>query len=79
MPVLRKGSKGEAVKKLQEWLYLLGYDPKSTDGIFGPLTEKAVKAFQRDAGIAVDGIVGEITWTTMEASFPFTGAATPVG
>jgi peptidoglycan hydrolase-like protein with peptidoglycan-binding domain len=79
MPLLKKGSKGEAVRKLQGWLYQLGYIPGSTDGIFGPKTEKAVRAFQRDAGIAVDGIVGEITWTTMEASFPFTGEETPVG
>lgn len=81
MPVLKKGSKGEAVKKLQGLLYQLGYDlgDDGADGIFGPKTEKAVKAFQRNAGIEVDGIVGEITWTTIEESFPFEGEVSAGG
>jgi peptidoglycan hydrolase-like protein with peptidoglycan-binding domain len=79
MPVLKKGSKGEAVKRLQQSLYQLGYDPGTVDGIFGPKTESAVKAFQRSAGIDVDGIVGEITWTTIEESFPFEGEVSAAG
>lgn len=77
MPVLKKGSKGDAVKRLQEQLQQLGYLSGAIDGIFGPQTEKAVKAFQADNGLDVDGIAGEFTWMELEASHPFTGEATP--
>lgn len=67
-PVLRKGDRGQAVKELQEALKSLGYDPGPIDGVFGPRTEAAVKAFQRAAGIAVDGIVGPVTWSKLDAA-----------
>ena len=54
--VLTKGSRGEEVKKLQAALHLL------QDGIFGIVTEEAVKVFQKANGLKVDGIVGEKTW-----------------
>ena len=54
--ILRKGSCGEYVKKLQRALNLI------EDGKFGSLTEEAVKAFQRANGLKPDGIVGEKTW-----------------
>ena len=53
--VLKLGSKGNEVKVLQEKLNL------KADGIFGPLTEEAVKDFQRSNGLEVDGIVGADT------------------
>ena len=55
---LKKGSKGDDVKKLQERLTELGYDvgPAGTDGIFGPKTLEALKKFQEDYGMTVDGI-----------------------
>ena len=61
--LLRVGSRGADVKKLQEDLLKLGYKlPKyGADGSFGAETEAAVRAFQKDAGIAVDGIVGNET------------------
>ena len=68
-PVLRKGSKGEAVSRLQQGLYQLGYDPGTVDGIFGPNTERAVKEFQTNNGLDVDGIVGPRTWTALEEAF----------
>ena len=71
--LLKKGSKGEAVTELQGWLYQLGYNPGSTDGIFGPKTEKAVKAFQRDTDLQVDGIVGPATRASLENAIQFTG------
>ena len=57
--LLKIGSKGEDVKKLQEKLGL------SADGVFGPGTEKAVKKWQIDHDLAADGLVGEGTWSKM--------------
>lgn len=57
----RRGDQGEAIVKLQKDLAFLGYYKGGIDGDFGPLTEKAVMDFQRDAKIQVDGIFGPIT------------------
>jgi peptidoglycan hydrolase-like protein with peptidoglycan-binding domain len=62
MPLLKRGSRGEDVRRLQEALKRLGFDPGPIDGIFGPKTEAAVKAFQKKYGLVVDGIVGPQTW-----------------
>lgn len=59
MTTLKKGSRGEEVKTLQGKLNLIA------DGIFGPITEEAVKAFQKANGLTVDGIVGDKTWTKL--------------
>jgi len=59
MEILKLGSKGEDVKKLQEYLDL------KVDGEFGPMTERAVKDFQRKHIISVDGVVGKKTWEAM--------------
>ncbi len=48
-------------RDLQEKLSLLGYDPGPVDGSFGPKTRAAVKAFQTDAEIKIDGVVGRET------------------
>lgn len=53
--ILKLGSRGNEVKALQEKLNL------KADGIFGPITEEAVKDFQRANGLEVDGIVGADT------------------
>lgn len=65
---LRRGSVGEEVKKLQTALDELGYDlgKAGVDGILGPITEKAVKAFQEANGILADGIVGPDTLKALE-------------
>ena len=60
--VLKLGSRGNEVKVLQEKLNL------KTDGIFGPLTEEAVKDFQRSNGLEVDGIVGANTLSKLNLS-----------
>lgn len=67
---LRKGSKGEAVKKLQQRLMELGYTlPKyGADGDYGNETLAAVKAFQKDWGLKVDGIAGPETQKIMETA-----------
>lgn len=60
--VLKLGSRGNEVKALQEKLNL------KADGIFGPLTEEAVKDFQRSNGLEVDGIVGANTLSKLNLS-----------
>jgi peptidoglycan hydrolase-like protein with peptidoglycan-binding domain len=65
-PTLKKGSKGQAVKDLQEALKALGFDVGAVDGVFGKKTEDAVKAFQKLQGIDADGIVGPITWINID-------------
>ena len=67
-PTLKRGSKGDSVKELQEILDRLGYDlgKCGIDGDFGRATEKAVKAFQKNAGVGVDGIVGAATWAALD-------------
>jgi len=66
-PTLRKGSKGAYVTLLQKQLLDRGYSLGSwgADGDFGSATEKAVRAFQGDQGLAVDGIVGPKTWAAL--------------
>ena len=61
-PMLRTGSRGDAVRKLQELLNAKGYTCGSADGIFGSKTYAAVLAFQKANGLAADGIVGSLTW-----------------
>ena len=60
-PLVRPGSRGAEVVAIQTALRDLGYDPGPIDGIFGPLTERAVKALQKDHGLLVDGLVGNNT------------------
>lgn len=69
MPTLRKGSTGEYVTLMQTKLIQRGYDlnPYGADGKFGATTEKALKAFQKDAGLTADGICGAKTWTALES------------
>ena len=64
---LRKGSKGDTVRELQTMLLKLGYDlgPCGIDGDFGKATETAVRSFQSDHRLTVDGIVGKITWAEL--------------
>lgn len=56
LPTLRRGARGNDVKVLQTRLGI------TADGIFGPGTEAAVKAYQRSKGLVADGIVGTQTW-----------------
>lgn len=62
--VLRRGARGAAVAALQTALTARGH-PLAADGIFGPATERAVKAFQSRAGLAVDGIAGPATMAAL--------------
>jgi hypothetical protein len=69
-PTLRKGDSGPYVTLAQTELLQRGYDLGSygADGKFGQKTFDAVKAFQRDWGLAEDGIIGEKTWAMLEST-----------
>jgi hypothetical protein len=58
-PVLRQGARGEHVRTVQS---VVGV---AVDGVFGPRTDAAVKAFQRGRGLVADGIVGPATWRAL--------------
>ena len=62
--VLERGMKGSDVLELQRQLAELGYGVKP-DGVFGPETERAVKQFQADFNLTVDGIVGPKTFAVL--------------
>ncbi len=65
-PVLKEGSRGDDVVYLQRILIDLGYLTGVADGVFGPRTKDAVKAFQKAYGLTNDGIVGRLTWNKLE-------------
>lgn len=56
---LQRGSSGESVRYVQRALGI------QVDGVFGPMTHKAVKNFQASNGLKVDGIVGPLTWSKL--------------
>ena len=60
-PMLKSGSRGEDVKTVQRIL-----DLALVDGIFGPITDSAVKGLQRTEKLVVDGIVGPATWAALD-------------
>lgn len=55
-PILERSSKGVEVFKLQKFLNLTGYNCGDPDGDFGPKTETALKVFQADNALVVDGV-----------------------
>ena len=65
---LQKGSTGSEVKKLQQRLKELGYLKGSADGDFGDATEAAVRAFQAQNGLTVDGKAGSATLAKLNSS-----------
>lgn len=65
-PVLRRSSTGIDVEIIQGLLKDSGYYKSVVDQVFGQNTEAAVRAFQRDRQLLVDGIVGAKTWKAFE-------------
>ena len=59
MTTIKKGSRGDTVATLQRMLNLI------PDGVFGPITEEAVRAYQASHNLSVDGIVGPKTWASL--------------
>lgn len=64
--ILKLGASGEKVKEIQQWLTDYGYYKGNIDGEFGASTDKAVRDFQTESGLIVDGIVGNDTKKAME-------------
>ena len=67
-PTLRRGAVSTYVLVLQDALNVLGYTTYTLDGRFGANTERAVRAFQSNFGLSVDGIVGCNTWKKLTAA-----------
>jgi Putative peptidoglycan binding domain/D-alanyl-D-alanine carboxypeptidase len=68
-PQIQQGSKGDAVRLLQQTLktrYPLYAKNLTVDGDFGPKTKAAVVEFQRRSGLTADGIVGPKTWAALQ-------------
>ena len=86
--VLRRGSRGEDVERLQRTLRDAGFDVGEVDGKFGPRTEAALKAYQQANGLRADGRAGEDTFGAMGLEYigrrrrpqqPAGGAQSPGG
>jgi peptidoglycan hydrolase-like protein with peptidoglycan-binding domain len=67
LPVLKRGMRGGAVFALQALLIGYGYDlgKKGLDGSFGKATEAALKKYQHEHDLEVDGSCGRATWTSL--------------
>jgi len=66
-PVLRRGSRGLPVRRLQSRMTAVGFRLGGVDGRFDAKTEAAVRQLQRRADLVVDGIVGPKTWAVVNA------------
>ena len=73
LPLLKPGATGPAVESAQLLLIHRGYNcggrkflgRETPDGDFGPASEKAVRSFQTKAALAIDGILGPLTWEAL--------------
>jgi peptidoglycan hydrolase-like protein with peptidoglycan-binding domain len=63
-PLVRQGDQQHPVQTLQYLLRARGH-PVAVDGIFGPNTDGAVRAFQQQKNLSVDGVVGPNTWSAL--------------
>jgi peptidoglycan hydrolase-like protein with peptidoglycan-binding domain len=66
-PVLKVGSTGLPVRRLQSRMSAVGFDTGGVDGRFGAKTEAAVRKLQQDFNLSVDGVVGPQTWKVVDA------------
>ena len=65
-PTLKYGSQGGDVWDLQFRLKIIGYYNERMDGVYGYKTAQAVRKFQKDYGLKVDGVAGTQTWKTLK-------------
>jgi len=70
-PSLKRGDKGDAVMRVQKWLAENGAANVVPDGVFGPLTEKAVNRLYRAWGHAGHGKFGDVGWSIIEGKHPW--------
>lgn len=76
--LLRAGTRGLDVALLQKKLQAAGINPGPIDGIFGPKTQAAVRAYQASRGLTVDGVVGPQTWGALNrGARPVSGSRPP--
>jgi peptidoglycan hydrolase-like protein with peptidoglycan-binding domain len=64
-PTVQRGSTGEAVRRAQRALRRTADLGVVVNGVFGPTTEASVRSFQQGGNLAVDGIVGPLTWRAL--------------
>ncbi len=76
-PTLRQGDLGEDVRQLQTLLERHGIDTGGADGRFGPMTQRAVVAFQKAHGLGGSGLVGPRTWAALQQAPGTNGPAAP--
>jgi peptidoglycan hydrolase-like protein with peptidoglycan-binding domain len=69
-PTIGPGATGEVVRRLERALRRTPDEAIAVDGIFSAQVETAVKEFQQGAGLAVDGIVGPLTWNALPDGGP---------
>ena len=65
--VLRLGSSGLPVRRLQSRMTAVAYDTGGVDGRLGSKTEAAVRKLQQDYNLGIDGVVGPQTWQVVDA------------
>lgn len=77
--VASRGSTGPTVRRIQELLRALALPAGRVDGVYGPLTEQAVRLFQQEEGLPVTGAVDDFTLAALEAAVAQAGppARTP--
>jgi len=68
--LLRRGDQGEPVRQMQLQLRRLGFPVGAIDGIFGAVTEAALKLFQQRSGLPVTGTLDELSWAIMQNAVP---------
>ncbi len=67
---LERADTGDGVRAVQTLLAAVGQSPGPIDGIFGPMTEAAVEAFQNSENLDVTGVVDQATWDALVAALP---------
>ncbi|MGI0483984.1 peptidoglycan-binding domain-containing protein [Pantanalinema rosaneae CENA516] len=73
LPILRVGSQGDLVRRVQDRLSIHGYALGAIDAAFGAKTEAAVKRFQVDHYLRADGVIGQETWMELSYLYPYVG------
>lgn len=71
LPVLKIGSQGDLVRRIQSRLTVNGYTLGAIDGIFGAKTEAAVKRFQADRHLKADGTIDQLIWIELSYLSPY--------